>query len=149
LIESETLRPVALPAWATGSSVTASARNLTGSTSNSIPVVLNGESLRPVSPVTLTAVADGVGGLDVRWTRRSRLGWAWLDEIDVPLGESVEAYRVTVMGPLDSIELETAVPSILISAAQLGPIGTGPATLQVRQIGDAGVSRPAECTVTI
>lgn len=56
----------------------------------------SGAALRPLSPVHLSAATAG-SDLVVRWTRRTRLGGAWMDGIDVPLSEAVESYRVRVL----------------------------------------------------
>jgi hypothetical protein len=72
-----------------------------------------------------------------------------VDEIDAPLGESREQYRVTVTGPLGSIELLSDAPEATIPAADLARVGSGPATVEVRQIGDGAASRPAQCNVVI
>lgn len=55
-----------------------------------------GAALRPLSPVHLGATPAG-GDLVLRWTRRTRLGGAWMDGIDVPLSEAAESYRVRVL----------------------------------------------------
>ena len=54
-------------------------------------------ALWPLSPVHLNANSDGLGGYDVQWVRRTRIGGAWLDNIDAPLSEAVEQYRVRVL----------------------------------------------------
>ena len=149
LIAADTLRPVPLAAWAVGSSVTSTVRNLSGTVSTSTPIVIDGESLRPRSPVRLQGKVGAGGDLTLTWTRRSRAQAGWIDEVDVPLGETFELYRVTITGPGGSIELETSEPHLEVTAAQLVTLGTGPLTIQVRQIGDAAASRPAECTIAI
>jgi hypothetical protein len=149
LIQRDSLRSVPLPSWAVGTNVTASARNVSGTTSSSAPIVLNGESMRPRSPVALKVALDAAGNLALSWTRRTRAPSAWVDEVDVPLGERIELYRVTVTNAQESIELETDRPELQLSAEQLVALGSGPATIQVRQVGDAAVSRPAECNVII
>jgi hypothetical protein len=147
MIERDALRAISLSAWASGSTITASARNVTGTSTMSPPIVVNGESLRPPSPVGLQFSVDVAGNITLAWTRRSRNGWAWTDEVDAPLGETVERYRVTVTRSLGSIERETDEPQLLISAAELAGIGAGAATVQVRQVGDWATSRPAECSL--
>jgi hypothetical protein len=109
---------------------------------------VSGESVRPLSPVRLRAIQAG-GDLALSWTRRTRAQLAWADGIDVPLGERAELYRLSVAGSLGSIELETEQQALQITAAQLAQVGTGAAIVQVRQVGDAGVSRPAERSITI
>src|SRR3546814_20920767 len=53
-------------------------------------VLLTGASVLPPSPVHVRA--ESLPGVDlrVRWIRRSRAGWRWLDGVDVPLAEERE-----------------------------------------------------------
>jgi hypothetical protein len=148
LIERDALRGVALPTWAIGGDVSASALNLSG-TSSAASVVLSGESLRPLAPVDLQTASDAGGNLAITWTRRSRSGFAWIDGIDAPLGEASEAYRVTINGPAGTLDLPTSQPALNVSAADMAALGSGAATIQVRQIGEVAASRPAEITLTI
>jgi hypothetical protein len=53
------------------------------------------QSLKPLAPVSLK-LSYTEGGVEATWTRRSRDGYAWLDHIDAPLTEAVEAYQVTI-----------------------------------------------------
>lgn len=107
-----------------------------------------GENCRPPSPVHLRAELWG-GFLEISWVRRSRYGWNWVDEIDAPLGESVERYRVAIEGAEGSLSLEVAEPQASIAATQLAALGPGTASITVRQVGDRGVSRPALALITI
>lgn len=75
--------------------------------------------------------------------------WGSLAPIDAPVGESSEQYQVTVIGPEGSIEYSAAAPNLEIAAAGLAGVGSGQVTLEVRQIGDAAASRPAELTLNI
>jgi hypothetical protein len=149
LIQPDSVRPVPLAAWTIGSGVTASVRNVSGTTSSSDSIMLKGESLRPLSPVRVQASVDATGDLLVGWTRRTRAASGWVDEVDVPLGERVELYRVSIAGAEGALELEAAQPSLRIANAQLGGVGSGAVTIQVRQVGDFAASRPAECSITI
>jgi hypothetical protein len=148
MVEQDTMRAVALPSWTVGASVNASIDAMIGD-GGSAGIVLSGESLRPLAPVNLDAGVDGEGNLALAWTRRSRKGFAWTDEIDAPLGESTEQYRISVSGAPGFLEFQATEPSLLIPAAQLGEIGSGPITIEVRQVGDAAASRPATVTLTI
>jgi hypothetical protein len=146
MIEADALRAVSLPSSAAGASVTASVRNLSGTTSTTARQVT--ESLRPLSPVALHAV-DASGDLALTWTRRSRKGFAWVDEMDAQLGESMELYRVTILGSQGIVELQATESALQVTAAEIERAGPGPAMVEVRQIGDAAVSRPAQISVTI
>jgi hypothetical protein len=87
-------------------------------------VTLSGETLKPPSPVFVQASWLSGGDLQLGWTRRSRQGWSWIDEIDAPIGEAREQYRVTVSGVTASLEVETGQPSLTIAAAMLAGVGT-------------------------
>ena len=55
-----------------------------------------GRSLRPLSPVLLSAVRGANNVYVIRWTRRARINAAWEDGRDVPLDEEKEVYDVEV-----------------------------------------------------
>ena len=106
-------------------------------------MTLSGHALKPPTPVGTDASWQGNGDLLLSWTRRSRQGWSWIDEVDAPLGEARERYRVTINGAASSLEFEVGEPSFSISGSALSDAGSGPATIEIRQIGDWAVSRPA------
>lgn len=109
-------------------------------------VARHGRAVRPLSPVH-GRVQEGDGGsVTISWTRRSRNGFAWRDEVDVPLSEDAEAYRVTlyvdgvlhadhvVTAPfikLDTVTMSAlrtaALTSIEAAVAQRGALGLSPA----------------------
>ena len=149
LLAPQSVRPLLLPAAAVGATVNAAVRGAGGTIIASAAMVLAGESLRPLSPIGLNATLSADGELSLRWTRRSRQGFAWIDEIDAPLGEAVERYRVTISGTLASVEIETGEPTLLLSPQQLAQAGPGRASVEVRQIGDAAASHPAQLTIII
>jgi hypothetical protein len=148
LLDRDGLTSVSLPSWAVGASITASIVSLAG-TSASAPVTLSAESVRPVSPVDVDAGLDADGNLAMTWTRRSRSGFAWIDGIDAPIGESSEQYSITVTGSQSAIGLSSAAPMLEIAAAERAEAGSGPFTIEVRQLGDAGASRPAALTLNV
>ena len=145
LIEAAALQPIALPSWTRNSSLTVTQVGGTGASDSAI---VGAESLRPPSPVDLRAALAG-GALSASWTRRSRSGFAWVDEVDAPLGEPFEQYAVSLAGPSGTIERETETPAISLNAAELAVAGSGAATLAVRQIGGWAASRPAEINLTL
>jgi hypothetical protein len=100
------------------------------------------EVLRPPSPVHLKATETADGDLAISWVRRSRLGWAWTDGADTPLGEEAERYRLAIAGPGFSRILETALPACLYTGAMRAADGAGPLTLSVVQTGSFAASRP-------
>ncbi|MFL6722255.1 MAG: phage tail protein [Sphingomonas sp.] len=139
VIKAGTVLPVSMPSWSIGA--------LVGARVAGVPMVsigFLGEGARPPSPVNLAADRLGSGDLLLSWTRRSRSGFSWLDEIDAPLGEETEQYALRVTGSLSSLELFSDHPALTIPAANVAALGAGPAAVEVRQIGDLGASRPAE-----
>jgi hypothetical protein len=142
MIARDTLQSVSLPSWSVGATVAASI-----GVSSCTPTIINAEGLRPVAPVHLNASIDSAGNLVLSWTRRSRNGFAWNDEVDVPLGESSELYRVRISGAGGSVELPVTEPSLQVPSADLAPIGVGPISIEVRQVGDACASKPARTMI--
>jgi hypothetical protein len=63
------------------------------------PVLLAGQSGRPLAPVHARATWLPDGSLQLAWTRRARGGWHWRDGVDVPLAEEAERYLVTFQDP--------------------------------------------------
>lgn len=147
VIEPDALRRIPLPAWIMGSQVTA--RIASGSEAPGAALIAAGESLRPPSPVKLEAAFSGAGDLSLTWVRRSRAGWAWIDHVDAPLGETREEYRVAVSGPLQSLEYQVTEAALTIGASELAMVGPGPTSVQVCQVGDWAISRPAERTIEL
>lgn len=105
---------------------------------------VTGAAAVPPAPVRPAFSRDEAGGWRFDWVRRSRRGWAWSDGIDAPLAEEAERYRIDVQPPDGpATRREVTEPSLLLTDDE-APAGT---VLQVRQIGSAGVSFPATCTV--
>jgi hypothetical protein len=116
-----------------------------GNAQTTAPLV--GEALRPLTPVQLSAHIDGDGEMVVCWTRRSRAGFAWVDGVDAPLGETRELYRVIVASSTQNIELSAVEPSLRLDGGTLAELGGGPINVAVQQIGDFAASRPAQITI--
>ncbi|HEX5257440.1 MAG TPA: phage tail protein [Sphingomicrobium sp.] len=144
LIRDGDVRTIALPQWIIGSDVTANSDKGASAT-----VTLAGESLRPPSPVNLSAELQQDGGMSINWTRRSRGGWAWTDQVDAPLAEGREQYNVTLTGSVGTLELIADQPSLNVPADQLALAGAGPATIEVSQVGDWALSKPAQLAITL
>lgn len=146
LLQAGALQPIALPDWSVGATVTA-ALPAGGGIPTSFE--LRGEGLRPPSPVALNAEMMPAGDLALRWIRRSRQGFAWLDEVDAPLGETIEQYRVVLTNGSSAIELSAAENEISVAASVLAQLGTGIITVEVQQIGDAAASRSTQIAVLL
>ncbi|WP_223262631.1 phage tail protein [Sphingobium sp. SCG-1] len=107
-----------------------------------------GEALMPLVPVHLTVEADGSGGREVRWIRRSRSGWGWSDGVDAPLGEEAERYRVEVRTEETVVRsAEVVEPLWTYDAAMAAADGAagyaGALSIAVRQIGTHRIGRTA------
>jgi hypothetical protein len=144
LLRMGTLQPVALPNWSIGATVTATAQG-----GGSAAIAFLAEALRPPTPVDLAGEQQASGDLVLSWTRRSRQGFAWIDGIDAPLGESTEQYRVNLSGIAGALELTTTQPLLAIAASDVATLGVGAVMIEVRQIGDVAVSRAAQMAITL
>ncbi len=104
-----------------------------------------GASLRPLPPVHPRASLSASGGLDLRWTRRARGAWAWPDEVDAPLVEQTESYRLGI-GPRDQPHRNWVIsaPSFRFPAEELAALRIiyPSEQLWVRQIGTFAQSDP-------
>lgn len=108
-------------------------------------IALQGIGTRPPAPVHGAAELDSAGNLAVRWVRRARGAWTWLDSVETALNEQAENYSVS-FGPLAAPLARWDVTSagLTIPVGQLGPLRSalpaGP--IAIRQRGDRGVSEP-------
>jgi hypothetical protein len=147
LIGAASLRQIAVPDWSSGLPITV--RQSLGQGDASTTLTITGDSLRPWSPVDLGAALTLTGDLEIRWTRRSRVRCGWLDDVDMPLGERAEQYGVAITMGTQVVEYSCDAPSLIVAAADVASLGTGTATIAVRQIGDWGASRPAETQIIL
>ncbi|MFM9827924.1 MAG: phage tail protein [Sphingomonas sp.] len=101
-----------------------------------VSATISGVSVRPPSPVhfRITDRAGGYGTL--RWARRSRAGWRWIDGADVPLAEEAEAYRLTFIGGDRAASIDVATTSLVLAEADLAQW----TTVELRQHGRNGDS---------
>ncbi len=92
---------------------------------------VTGLSVLPPSPIGWRCRRGADGRVTIGWTRRSRIGWRWLDRVDAPLGEETERYRITIGDRVE--ELSAPVWS--------GTVADG-TRVAIRQIGTWGASAP-------
>jgi hypothetical protein len=137
LIEADATRTVDLPLAALGGTVRVMASGVGDTEPVQTVVAITGVSVAPPSPVALRVDGDAV-----RWTRRSRAGWRWLDRVDAPLSEESEMYRVSVAGAGGVRELVTDAPAVALTPAER----TG-AVVTVRQRGTHAESVSATLTI--
>ncbi|WP_428029266.1 baseplate multidomain protein megatron [Ancylobacter sp.] len=82
-----------------------------------IAVTLTPAALLPFAPVHARARRSGAG-VAVSWTRRTRGGGDSWDLVEVPLGETAEAYEVEILsGASVKRRFTTAAPNLLYAAA--------------------------------
>ena len=135
LIDSPALRWLTLPDLRPGDSLRVRAAGVgDGGVATEAVTVVSGIAVAPLSPVRLRVTATGDNGERLDWTRRSRLGWRWVDGLDVPLVEEREAYRVQTA--MRTVEVDTPTILLLPGERAAGPVS-------VAQIGTLALSAPA------
>ncbi|MET0310370.1 MAG: phage tail protein [Sphingomonas sp.] len=146
LIAREALAIQDLPGIEAGARVRILAQGVGDAEAATASVFVTGISIAPPAPVQLMATELPDGTTEIRWVRRSRLGWRWMDGLEVPLGEEGERYRVAI-GPEGAPErvVETNTPTVLLAAGDRG----APNRIRVQQIGTHALSRPAELWLPI
>jgi len=143
LLEAGAARAFDLPVSVLGREVRVIASGVGDDAPVETRCVMRGASVVPPSPVHLRFASEADGSATVRWTRRSRAGWRWIDGVDAPLAEEVEAYRVTVTAGGTSRDVDVAEPFVSITAAER----VGSVSIAVRQRGVFGESLAANLIV--
>lgn len=94
------------------------------------PFTNTAAGLRPYPVVHIGGGRDADGSLTVNWVRRTRVDGGWRDGVDVPLGETSEAYEVEVWNAGRTAVLRTfsglSSPMVQYSAAQQASDGLTP-----------------------
>jgi hypothetical protein len=120
-------------------------------TTASQPFVNTARGVQCYSVEHLTGTWDDSDNLTLTWVRRARVGGAWSDGRDVPLGEATEAYEVDiVVGGVVTRTLASTTPTVTYTAAQQtldGLTPGGPVTVTVYQLGQTGRGVPRTATV--
>ena len=103
-------------------------------------------SVRPPCPVRLRLDMVAGGAIRLRWDRRARGGWSWLDEVEQPLVEQEERYEIG-LGAIDA-PLATWTSQnceLLIGSADAATLRSQylAEMLWVRQVGTFARSEPA------
>ncbi len=146
MINSSRMRPIEIPANAAGTTLAAVAHGI----ADAVPLpkvdrMLTGEALRPPSPCHLR-LRRGGAEIVAEWTRRSPLGWEWLDEVGVPEDAFLERYRVAIDGPAGRLLIDTVEPSVSLDMGEL-PGGAGETIkVSIAAIGPKAVSREISTT---
>jgi len=118
-----------------------------------VDLVSPGLALRPPNPVALMATPQPNGDTLITWIRRSRDGWRWVDGVDAPLAEEVEAYGVTATPSAGTSRLaQVSLPQWLYSAqARAADRAAGATTISiaVAQIGTVQSSLTTSLTLSL
>jgi hypothetical protein len=99
-------------------------------------LAFDGVGLRPYAPVHLRAKADGAGGFNITWIRRTRIdGDSW-QSIEVPLGEDSEVYHLRVwQGATLLREADVTAPGWAYGASDIAADGaSGGIVIEAAQI---------------
>lgn len=149
LIEAESLVAVTIPLARVGGTAVIAARGIgDGDAPVMATHVIGLEAVRPPSPVNGRVEGGANGALVIRWTRRSRSGWAWIDGVDAPLGEAREAYRVAISSGVRERVIDVDAAQFIYEAAMRTEDGaSGRFDVAVEQIGTVAASRALRFTV--
>ena len=124
------------------------------STTPATPFTFTGAPQKPLSPVDLTA-SQAAGLVTMQWKRRSRIGGEMDNNVEIPLGEAVEAYEVEVFDGATKISpsIDSGTETLALDAGQsltyFGSTFPITRTIKVYQIGDYGRGFVREETLEI
>lgn len=147
LIEADRLRQVPALLTDLGATIELRASGVGDETPAEASRQVDGRAVLPPAPVGGEVVAQSNGDLLVRWVRRSRQGWQWADQGDVPIGEEREAYAITVLTgaqTLRSVEVSVSTWTYVAAdvAADRAAAGSASISIDIRQIGTYGAGWP-------
>jgi len=101
-----------------------------------LALTYQGASLKPYAPVLLGGGRNASGDVTINWVRRSRVGGAWSDYADVPIGEESESYEIEIWSSGYSTlkrTLTASTPTATYTAAQqTADFGGTQSTIYVR-----------------
>ncbi|MEN3973280.1 phage tail protein [Sphingomicrobium sp. XHP0235] len=146
LMDAARLVSIAVESERVGTWVRANPAGLADDDAQEHGVTFKGTASRPLSPVHLSSQEQG-GELSLNWTRRDRNGFGWMDDVDAPLSEGREAYRVKIRGQAGELVEEIGTSAIQLDASQLTTVGAKPWAVSVVMIGDKALSHAAQMTI--
>lgn len=129
----------------------------TGATlaSASVEAFVNtGVALKPYAPVSVGGGRNAAGDITINWHRRTRIGGAWSDNVDVPLSEDYELYLLnfytsstfSTIVYSDFASSETYAMSAADQTLNFGGL-EDPLYLDVQQAGAYGYGYAAQATI--
>ncbi len=151
LLQGETLAAIDVPTGAGQIKVMAT------SVGDAVPPVqtmtITGEAVIPTTIASLRAERLFNGDTALRWIRRSRNGWQWLNGADAPLVEELERYRVELAPNAGAARIvERSSPDHLYPAGDRAAdisAGATAMTATVTQLGTFGASRAVSITFSL
>lgn len=148
LVEESSARLLSEPYFTIGQSISLEAEGLGDSSPVLCNAVIEGLSVKPLSPVHGRAVRNSDGSIHVSWVRRSRLDIGWVDGVDQAMAEDREAYQVELTVNdvvLKEWTVDSSAVSLSASEQQALGITAGAQTVfRVRQIGRFAQSPPLQ-----
>ncbi|MFZ1736698.1 phage tail baseplate protein, partial [Sphingorhabdus sp.] len=147
LLDSDTLHFVEGHPLIVGQDITFEAMGLADVLPETTELLLNGNALRPLSPVHSSFDVNDAGDGLLSWIRRTRRDNGWQDSVDIPIGEDVLSFEILCYssGLLRSA-WTTDVEHLVIPAAELTALAgglSGVLDFEFRQIGTHSKSGPA------
>ncbi|MBX3593719.1 MAG: phage tail protein [Sphingomonas sp.] len=139
LLEQDRAKPLDLPAGFRGS-VAIMAMSANAAEPATADAVADGASTRPPSPVAPRQQVQPDGAIVLRWVRRSRGGWQWIDGVDAPIGEEAERYTLHFSRSGEDAWIESTSEALFTVPTAWRD--AGPLTVEIRQQGDHGASLP-------
>ena len=154
LLERDKLKFIDPAGLYVGRPVLFAAQGLGDEESVDFPITIQGNALRPYSPVHPRWSIHADGALEIAWLRRTRLYSPWRDGVDAPLGEENERYVIRLADTAGSLVHEQIVesPMLLLDGAGLAlvqPYLQSGIMCSVRQLGRHLQSHPLEFVIQI
>lgn len=146
LLEANRLRPISLGPDDVGTTITLRAIGSGDVEPAEVQRLIDGRAMLPLAPVHGRILRHANGDSQISWIRRSRLGWAWIDGTDVPLGEERESYELRIMAGVRELrQWETPAPTAVYSEADrmadLLSASSDAIRIEIRQRGSWGLGR--------
>jgi hypothetical protein len=98
-----------------------------------VPIIAARRGLKCLAPVHAQAVRDAGGDVTITWIRQTRIGGDAWEPVEVPLGETSEAYRLAIY---DGVTLKrtlavTESRAVYSAAMQMADFGAPPSEISI------------------